>query len=152
MGINLNDPRLSSSKWFKWQDMPEGMQSAIFTIEAVSLDNYAPEGQKEKWKITLWFVGFEKGFGLNVGNGDQVKTLLGEDTDAWVGQQIVLAIERTMFEGSMVNCLRVHPVQQPQQPAPAPAPVQQPAPQAAVPAEPAGYADVPLAGSDEPPF
>jgi hypothetical protein len=58
-------------------------------------------------KPVLRFVDKPKGVVLNRTNAEILASLLGPETTAWVGREIELYPDKTMFNGRMVDCLRV---------------------------------------------
>ena len=50
---------------------------------------------------------FNRGMILNKTNSRTIAGLLGADTDAWIGKQIVIYRSETSFENKTVPCIRV---------------------------------------------
>ena len=60
-------------------------------------------------KLVLHFQGKDKGMVCNKTNANRIAYLYGEDTDGWVGKEIVLVSEFVEFQGKTVKGLRVKP-------------------------------------------
>lgn len=58
-------------------------------------------------KPVLRFQGKQKGMVLNRTNAGVLAAALGEETSAWAGHEVELYPDRTMFQGRMVDCLRL---------------------------------------------
>lgn len=91
-------------------------------------------------KLVLYFQGKDKGMVCNKTNFGRIAFLYGDETDGWMGKEIILTSEFVEFQGRTVKGLRVKP---PANGKPAP---QQPAPR--VP----GSAATPIDMNDEIPF
>ena len=83
-------------------------QEVTVTIGDVTIEKFPGD---EKPKIKATFVGKDKAFVFNKTNATRIAEAFGDDTDAWRGKQIVLYPDRTMYQGSMVDCIRVRPAQ-----------------------------------------
>ncbi len=76
-------------------------------------------------KLVLRFQGRNKGMVCNKTNAQRIAHLYGQDTDGWIGKEIVLASEMVDYQGKTMEGLRVR------KPAPKAAPkAKQPAPPA----------------------
>jgi hypothetical protein len=122
MGISLHDQRLDKGKWYKWQDMLAKV--AHFTIVNATIENFAPPDKEPDYKPTLWLrnaagVDEEKGFGMNVGIRTIMEEEMGDNSDQWIGRTIELRVEKTPYEGKIVNCLRLYVPELVAPPAPA---------------------------------
>ena len=76
-------------------------------------------------KPCLLFQGKDKGMVLNKTNASAIVSAYGDETDEWIGKPIELYSARVMFQGSMVDGLRVRV---PAPPSPQPAPYVAPSP------------------------
>ena len=85
--------------------------------EQVRSDN----GLEDKWVIS--FVGKKKRLILNVTNNNTLIDAFGYESDDWVGQRIILKVERVQFGTKVVDAIRIEPAPPAQAPAPAPVPV-----------------------------
>lgn len=61
----------------------------------------------DEQKPVIRFQGKQKGMVLNRTNAGVIAAALGEETGGWVGREVELYPDRTMFQGRMVDCLRV---------------------------------------------
>ena len=80
-------------------------------------------------KPVLYFNGKDKGVVLNKTNANNIAQLYGDDTDNWIGQDVVLFSAWVDFQGKSVEAIRIRgPQRQPQgrQAQTAQAPLRQP--------------------------
>jgi hypothetical protein len=75
----------------------------------------------EDQRLVCHFAGKEKGLVTNRTNADRIAYYHGDDTDGWIGKQIILGTELVSFQGKTTPALRVKGIPLAQQ-APAPAP------------------------------
>lgn len=95
------------------------VQISVINIEEVG------DGQKP----VIYFTGKEKGLVLNKTNANTISTVLGTETDAWIGKTIELYPTMVDFQGRQVEAIRVRmPRAQPVAAKPAPAPEPPPPP------------------------
>lgn len=78
-------------------------------------------GVEDKWVIS--FVGKKKRLILNVTNNNTLIDAFGYESDDWVGQRIILKVERVQFGTKVVDAIRIEPAPPAQAPAPDPVPV-----------------------------
>ncbi len=133
---NINAIR--ESNFLKRSDVGKGV---LVTISGCSQENVAKAGAPEEMKWCLLFNEFEKPMVLNSTNAQLCAQALGsEETDDWIGKQIVLYDDPSVsYGGKLVGGIRVRasrksqPAQATPKPAPAPEPPQDPGPDADVP-------------------
>lgn len=96
---------LRESKFLKKEDVGRG---ALLTITGCVQENVAQQGQPDEMKWCLTFQETEKPMVLNATNGAIIAGFLGsENTDDWVGRQIVLFDDpNVMFAGKRVGGIR----------------------------------------------
>ena len=58
-------------------------------------------------KPVLYFSGEEKGLVVNKTNANIITKIYGDDTDDWIGQDIILYPAMVEFKGDMVEAIRV---------------------------------------------
>lgn len=64
-------------------------------------------------KPAAYFDGIEKALVLNVTNAGTISMLMGsEETNEWIGKQIILFPTTTEFKGKTTPCIRVRAAQQ----------------------------------------
>jgi hypothetical protein len=85
----------------------------IADVEVVNLG----QGKDAKDKAVLRMDEVDQGLVLNKTNAEILRAKFGDETDAWVGKQILLAPDTTSFGGKTVACIRV---KVPEQKSPAP--------------------------------
>jgi hypothetical protein len=98
------------SRWLNHLDL-QGQQQ-ILSIRDITIEKV---GEDEK--PVIWFMGAQKGFGLNKTNAAMLERILGPETNAWIGQQICLYPTTTEYKGDIVDCIRVKAVEGAQPPA-----------------------------------
>jgi hypothetical protein len=108
---NIN--QMMPSKYLKKEDVP---QPALVTIRSFTHDNVAQQGQPEEKKWIMHFNELEQGIVLNSTNLQLAAMALGsEETDEWVGKQVVLfADPNVSFGGKLVGGLRIRGVRRKQ--------------------------------------
>lgn len=80
------------------------------TIERVHLEEMQRPGTREKvTKPVVDFAEMDKGLVVNKTNWMRIAAQHGDESDAWAGKQIVLAVERVRFGAEMVEAIRVKP-------------------------------------------
>jgi hypothetical protein len=114
---NIN--QMMPSKYLKKEDFPT---PALVTIRSFTHDNVAQQGQPEEKKWVMHFNEFENGMVMNSTNLQLAAQALGsEETDEWVGKQIVVFSDPNVsFGGKLIGGIRIRAVKR--RPA---APVQQ---------------------------
>jgi len=79
-----------------------GRRSPPLTIMSVT-----EEDMGNKDKLVVSFVESAKRLPLNKTNAVQLSEDLGDETDDWRGAKVTLGVEKTMFQGKRVDCIRV---------------------------------------------
>lgn len=102
------------SNYVKAQDLQGRTVTA--TIADCRMEDFGGEE-----KPVLYFQGKEKGLVLNKTNASAIVSAYGDETTAWAGRPVELFVARVMFQGRMVDGIRVR-VPAPAAPEPAPAP------------------------------
>lgn len=111
--MNLNDA--FPSAFLKADDLKGN--NVTVTISEIGIEEIGQGHQKEK-KLVLSFRGKEKKLVCNKTNAGTIGKLYGPETDAWIGQQIILSPREVEFQGDMVWAIRVS-LQKPKAAAPA---------------------------------
>ena len=121
----MNISELTQSKYLKRADVGNGV---LLTIDHLAQEDLSQEGEPEQHGWIIYFKECQKGLVLKPTNAQLISLALGsEETDLWIGKQIVLFDDPTiMFKGQRKGGIRARASKRAQ---PAPAPVQrQPAP------------------------
>ena len=94
------------SKYLKQSDVDE---DRVVTVEKVGKANVAPKGEEPEYKWLIRFTEFPKPMVLNSTNIKRLaKACASEDTDGWIGKQVVLYVDPDVeFAGNVVGGLRV---------------------------------------------
>jgi hypothetical protein len=79
-----------------------GRRTPPLTIMSVT-----EEDMGNRDKLVVSFVETPKRLPLNKTNAVQLSEELGDETDGWRGSKMVLGVEKTMFQGKRVDCIRV---------------------------------------------
>jgi hypothetical protein len=96
--------QLFPSKFIKCSDL-EGKRIKV-VIDKVSVEQVSQD-PADPPKPVLHFKGGSKALVLNKTNAEVIGNALGDDTDRWIGQTIILAPARTQYQGKLVDCIRV---------------------------------------------
>jgi hypothetical protein len=96
--------RQFANEFLKTDDIEEcpDRRSPPLTIWAVSEDEV---GNQEK--LVVSFRGTSKKMTLNKTNALALAESLGDETNDWKGAVIVLGVDKTMFQGKRVPCIRI---------------------------------------------
>lgn len=98
----MKTSQIFPSKYLAAADL--GDDNVTFTISDASM-----EVLNEEQKLILYFHEVKKGMVLNKTNCKALEAALGsDDTDDWIGRQIVLFSAQVDFQGRTVDAIRVH--------------------------------------------
>jgi hypothetical protein len=94
------------SKYLKQSDVEEDM---LVTVEKVGRANVAREGDEPEYKWLIRFKDVKKPMVLNTTNIKRLaKACNSDDTDEWVGKEVVLYVDPDVeFGGNVVGGLRI---------------------------------------------
>lgn len=102
--IDASEYAASDGKWLNAEFMKlKGLTRSTLRITGCSKGEYK-DGTKH---LTLHFYGTDKELGLNKTNLRTVISLYGPGTAGWIGKQVVVYVTQTLYEGKMVDCLRI---------------------------------------------
>src|SRR5271166_2605021 len=73
----------------------------------VVIDRVAMEKLGDDDKYILYFQGKQKGVVLNKTNGTNIALAYGEDTEDWIGKEVVLYPAMVDFQGRSVSAIRI---------------------------------------------
>lgn len=73
----------------------------------VTMDRVEFEVLGDNKKLILYFEGKDRGLVLNKTNANNIANAYGDDTDDWIGKQIVLFEAMVDFQGRTVPAIRV---------------------------------------------
>lgn len=93
------------SKYMKSEDVERNGEMRVIT--AVSLEDTAGNGQARDFKPVLYFNGYDVGLVLNKVNGMVTAALYGDETDDWIGKPFSMRLEKVMYNGKLVDGIRV---------------------------------------------
>jgi len=78
-------------------------QRIMVIMEKITMEKVGDDGDKP----ALHFVGKDKALILNKTNTNMIAYRYGQETDAWMGQQIALHVEPVQFRDKIVDAIRV---------------------------------------------
>lgn len=94
------------SKYLKQADLKG--EEVIVTVQKLGQGNVAMDDKPEEIKWMVKFAEFQKAMVLNSTNIRTLERLLGEETDDWIGKEVVLYVdENVSFGGELVGGLRL---------------------------------------------
>lgn len=96
--MNINEA--FPSKYLKASDLQGGTPT-------VTIDRVEMETMGDDRKMVVYFRGKEKGLVTNKTNANNIAAIHGDDTDDWIGQQIMLVEAMVDFQGKSVPAIRV---------------------------------------------
>jgi hypothetical protein len=96
----LND--VFPSKYVKAADL-KGREATV-VISGVEIEKIG-----EDRKLVVYFQGKDKGLVTNKTNANRISLMYGEDTDEWIGKEIVLGTDFVDFQGKTVEAIRIKP-------------------------------------------
>ena len=95
---------LFKTNYIKADDLAgERKRLTIADVEVVTMG----EGKDQMKKPVLRFDETDQGLVLNKTNANVLREKFGDDTDAWIGQTILLCPDETDFSGKRVPCIRI---------------------------------------------
>ena len=102
----MKTSELKQSKYMKKEDC--GDDGILVTIAALKQENVAPDNKPEELKYILHFTDGHKPLVLNGTNTKLIEKALGSDeTDDWIGKQIVLFNDENVeYMGEVVGGVR----------------------------------------------
>jgi hypothetical protein len=92
------------SKYIKAADL-DGKEHKLFIL-GVKIEDVGGPGNEED-KPVMYFNSKKKGVVLNRTNAMAVAAKYGDDTEGWVDKEIILYPDQTLFQGRMVECVRM---------------------------------------------
>ncbi len=92
------------SNYLKSDDLQD--RDASVVISGASLEKVGSDT-----RLVLTFRGKSKSMICNKTNAGRISYMYGDDTDGWIGQEIVLTSEFVEYQGKTVKGLRVKPPQ-----------------------------------------
>lgn len=92
------------SKYLAAADIPEDNLRVIMGhVEPIEMK----ENNQTKKKLCLFFQGMDKGIVLNKTNATNIAAAYGDDTDGWMGRELILFTTWVDFQGKSVEAIRV---------------------------------------------
>lgn len=104
--IDMRAGDMIESKYLKQADLKG--EEVIVTVQKLGQGNVAMDDKPEEIKWMVKFTEFNKAMVLNSTNIRTLERLLGEETDLWIGKEVVLYVdENVSFGGELVGGLRL---------------------------------------------
>lgn len=104
-GLDMKIDALLPSKYLKQADI-DGER--LVTVKDLKKANVAREDEEADYKYVVFFKEFDKGMVLNATNIKRLGKALGDDTDDWLGGQVILFVDESIeFGGNVVGGLRI---------------------------------------------
>ena len=101
--MNIND--MTPSKYLKQSDVPS---ERMVTVESLKKVNVARDDDDPEYRWTLKFREYDKPMVLNTTNIKRMGKALGDDTDGWVGGQVMLYVDPDVeYGGQVMGGLRI---------------------------------------------
>lgn len=98
---------LYPSRFLKADDIEEEGGEVRALIKCVKIEELQdPERGKED-KPILYFLRIEKGLVMNKTNAETIGDAFGDETDAWVGKEVLLVTERVTAFGKTAPAIRI---------------------------------------------
>ena len=93
------------SKYLRQGDVDE---ETPVTVQGIKKVNVARDDEDPEYRWTVKFNEFAKPMVLNVTNLKRLAKALGDDTDGWIGNQVILYVDPDIeFGGNVVGGLRI---------------------------------------------
>ncbi len=93
------------SKYLKAEDL--GDDEPTVTIERVEMEELESKDRGKQTKPVAYFKGIEKGLVINKTNWALIARQHGDESDDWIGKQIVLFVMDVEAFGEIVSAIRV---------------------------------------------
>lgn len=88
------------SNYIKASDLRD--KNVLVAIERIEMEDIGDDH-----KPVIYFLGHSKGLCLNKTNANNIATAYGDDTDDWLGKEIILYPTMVDFQGRSVAAIRV---------------------------------------------
>lgn len=107
---NMKASSMLESKYLKQSDV-DG--EVLVTVRGVKRVNVARDDEEPEYRWTVKFQEFEKPMVLNATNIKRMAKALGDDTDDWIGGNVLLYVDPDIeFGGNVVGGLRIKAARQ----------------------------------------
>lgn len=99
------------SKYLKQSDVQD---ETLVTVAGIKKVNVARDDEDPEYRWTIKFQEFAKPMVLNVTNLKRLAKALGDDTDEWMGKQVVIYVDPDIeFGGNVVGGIRIKAARNP---------------------------------------
>lgn len=102
---NMKVGDMIESKYLRQQDVDGEIPVTVHALKKV---NVARDDEDPEYRWTVKFAEYPKPMVLNVTNLKRMAKALGDDTDGWLGNQVILYVDPDIeFGGNVVGGLRI---------------------------------------------
>lgn len=98
---------LYPSRFLKADDIEEEGGEVRALIKGVKIEELQDPERGNQDKPVLYFLRIEKGLVMNKTNAEIIGDAYGDDTDAWVGKEVLLVTEKVTAFGKTAPAIRV---------------------------------------------
>lgn len=110
-GTHMKITDMIESKYLRQSDVDGEI---AVTVQGIKKINVARDDEDPEYRWTVKFAEFVKPMVLNVTNLKRLAKALGDDTDGWIGNQVVLYVDPDIeFGGNVVGGLRIKAMRSP---------------------------------------
>jgi hypothetical protein len=96
-----------NSRYLKQGDIDD---ETTVTFKEVKKENVARKDDEPEYKAVAYFYEFPKGMVMNATNIKRAQRIYGDDTDAWIGNPMILYVDETVeVAGEIRGGLRLKP-------------------------------------------
>ena len=102
---------MMESKYLKQSDVDD---ETLVTVKGLKKVNVARDDEEPEYRWTCQFAEFAKPMVLNATNIKRMGKALGDDTDDWIGKQVIVYVDPDIeFGGNVVGGLRIKAARNP---------------------------------------
>ena len=101
--VNVNDAYSSTSNWLRTEDL-RGHEAKV-VISGAKMEDIGSDH-----KLVVYFKGKDKGLALNKTNARSIAAIHGDETDGWLGKEIIMFPTMVDYQGKMVPAIRIRSV------------------------------------------
>lgn len=110
---------LYPSKYLKADDIEEEGGEVRALIKGIKIEELQDSEGGKQDKPVLYFLRIDKGLVLNKTNAETIGEVHGDETEAWVGKEVLLVTERVTAFGKTAPAIRIRVPKKSSAPAPA---------------------------------
>ena len=93
------------SSYLRASDLPTDADTTV------TIESFSEESLKHVTKTVLKFVGFDRGFPVNTGNGNVICQMYGAEMNDWIEKPLILFVDQNVeYNGKRVAGIRVRSI------------------------------------------